>query len=284
MKPANNHKIEKCTDNLLMKRLLLIILFSIFANGFLYSQETIDSFSEKSDATKAEKQGLWYGINPSKDYDFFCFADFEDNFLWKTRVRGAHRVIDRFVKMQPADKIKYEKKKKYIKNIYQKDIELFNLSNSIHYRKKLNDPSNVYEIRSFFKKPGYDYIFLSPAHGTILFEGSPKIMSLYVHSRDYPHHLFAVFRKPDYSRVYVSLGKLDFNGWKRISKILPVQVTYQDRSRSKKPMAAFEGLKILSNSHSEDQSIILMFDLMAFMIDKSTMRYPGYEIPDSWGK
>lgn len=272
--------MSKCTDNDKVKKVYFFLSLFFISNNLIIGEETIESFSESTPKTKENE---WYGIYPSKDYDFYCFEDFEERFRWKSQVRGAHEVIDRFIKMHPKDKIKYEKKRKHIQEIYQKDWEIFNESNAIHHRKKLNDPEHVYEIRSFFLKPGYDYLFISPSKGPVYIEGFPKMMSFYIHSRNYPHHLYAVFRKPDYSRIYVSLGNLKFNGWKRISKILPVTIQFYDQKRSKKPMAVFEGFKILSNKHTENRNIILMFDLIGFLIDKSSMRYPGYDIPDTWG-
>lgn len=262
-----------------MKKIILFL--SLITSAFVFPQ-SMEEFSRSSLPDNSSDK--WHGIRPSKNMEFFCVEDFESGIPWISHAGGAHEVISRFVKTFPGDKSLSQKKKEYLYSAYKDDWQLFNDSNEIHNRKKLPAPEKVYEVRSYIRKPGLDYLYLEAPHGVVYMDGSARMMTLYAHSRNYRHTAYGVFVKPGNNKIYVPLGDLNFDGWKRISVILPATIGYPDAHRSKAHVTAFAGIKIITHKMEPEGDLMIMLDLISFLVDKSMTHYSGSEIPDNWGR
>jgi hypothetical protein len=80
----------------------------------------------------------------------------------------------------------------------------------------------VYGVKSEFYARGYNEIFIT-AKRPIPIEGITKTISVWIVGRNYNHELFVQLRDFFGNNFELSMGKLNFQGWKKLSVAVPPQ-------------------------------------------------------------
>ena len=128
------------------------------------------------------------------------------------------------------------------------------------------DVSDSYVIGAkvhFFQRGSHQFM-ISPVR-PIQIEGITKTLSLWVVGRNYNHVLKIVIRDYLGESKELTLGKLNFMGWKRLTVAVPPSINQSEYHFGGKDGIAFEGLKLeLDLEETYGQYYVYFDDLRAW--------------------
>lgn len=136
-------------------------------------------------------------------------------------------------------------------------------------------------VHTSFTLPGRQSYRLLPGEPVTL-RGQLFRGSVWVHSHTYRHSLSLVFENADGREVIVPLANLHWDGWRRLSFTLPVELFRRGRRADNRYNHKFTGILIKSHPLGEAGPVAIMLDNLLIVADVQEFQYPGYEYLDKW--
>jgi hypothetical protein len=140
----------------------------------------------------------------------------------------------------------------------------------------------VLGVKVEFYKRGMNYFHIYPIQ-PIAMEGLVKTFSIWVIGRNYNHVLKVLVG--DYFGTYkeLTLGKLNFSGWKKLTVAIPPQITQTDYHYSYKSGLKLLGFKVECDLIETYGSYYIYFDDASVVTDlfQSTSK-DADDMPDQW--
>ncbi|MCB1173317.1 MAG: hypothetical protein KDK39_07130 [Leptospiraceae bacterium] len=136
-------------------------------------------------------------------------------------------------------------------------------------------------VQTAFETPGRDSYQLLLRNPQPL-RGQLMRMSVWVHSNDYRHVLYALFRNASGQVVKHRLGRLQWHGWRRIESDLPVSLYSRGSRIEQRYTHFFNGFLLQSDRNEHPGQINLLFDNLLVLSDMQELQYPGAEVQDAW--
>ncbi len=162
------------------------------------------------------------------------------------------------------------------------------------FRKYLKKPSfeKSLMIYTSFRFPGRQNLVLKTKTPPS-FQGRLLGISLWVHSRNYPHHLFLLFKSAKSEKeIKISVGELSWKGWRRLSldhtngnQSSFYNSFVPNRIIEKKQDHHFLGLMIVSSVRAKNATVEILLDHLTVLTDQKDLMYSGSEIRyNEWNK
>lgn len=142
--------------------------------------------------------------------------------------------------------------------------------------------STALSVITDFNNPGRQNYLLGPARPYYL-RGFLRRFSVWVRSDNYRHRLSLVLEDSFGRRHVLSLGTLNFKGWRRLEIQLPSEFATRNKRQTEQYRARFRGFYIQSHKREPRSTCVLLLDHMNFLADRSEWVYPGSQIKDDWG-
>jgi hypothetical protein len=102
--------------------------------------------------------------------------------------------------------------------------------------------------------------------------GTTKIISAWVVGRNYNHELKVIIADFYGNRGELSMGKLNFSGWKKMSVAVPPRITQSDLHYTNKEGLKFLGFKVVCNIDESFGTYYLYLDDVAVETDLFSMQ------------
>jgi hypothetical protein len=102
--------------------------------------------------------------------------------------------------------------------------------------------------------------------------GMTKIISVWVVGRNYNHELRIMFSDFYGNRGELSMGKLNFSGWKKMSVAVPPRITQSDYHYTTKEGLKFLGFRVVCNMEEAYGTYYLYFDDISAETDLFSMK------------
>ncbi len=250
----------------------------LFANAEAAPKKVLTEQKSNEKAKKENGAFSWSGINPSENIEFHLIEDFESNLPWEIANPRAVRNIGRFITKGPLSSTD-----QIIRKQYQEDIQKLNISARLHRKRKVSKQVLTYEMRFFFVHPGQDSTSIFPDSASLnnfLIKNRPVYFAIWVYSTNKNHRLYALFKNAHGKKYSLSLGKLNFLGWKRMNAMIPDFLQRRNPLDANKYEIQFEGLKIQSHKSEERGLFLAAFDIIMLITDNRHSRYSGSQMRD----
>lgn len=141
---------------------------------------------------------------------------------------------------------------------------------------------NVIGVKVSFYKRGQNVFSISPIK-PIPIAGTTKIISVWVVGRNYNHELKIILADFYGQRVELSMGKLNFSGWRKISVAVPPQLVQSDFHYTAKEGLKFLGLKIECNPEEAFGTYYFYFDDISAETDLFSVKIRDEDdMDDGW--
>ncbi len=129
-------------------------------------------------------------------------------------------------------------------------------------------------IHTSFELPGKQQFRIIPSE-TISLPNTVFRLSLWVRSSQYSHRLAAIFNDAEGKEVKVALGRLDFNGWKRIQADLPAPLSREVNGRPGRIKPQLKALVIESSSAEKPGDVSVIIDSVLILGAKDKYILPA---------
>ena len=199
----------------------------------------------------------------SDRYSLQLADGFERDILYSPRANSTDLSDIRFLFKTP-DKKAFENEKLLILEYAAKDAS-FERSLFIH---------------TSFNIPGQNFHLIP--HKALILKGQLIRASVWIHSNNTMNSLSLLFNNASGKDVEVNLGRLNWNGWKRIDVQLPASLYRRGKNYATRYRHSFTGFLIRSPTGRDTQNATLMIDNLLVMSDIKELSYPGNEILDDW--
>lgn len=231
---------------------------------------------------KAE-EALWYGLNPSRVYDFVLVDNFENPLPWRFGEKKAVESFSRLVSVDFPQKYRQEEEK-YAQSFVVD--EEFVKKSAIIFQRNLSDFSQkeankARELFLSFMHPGKEretYLLKKP----ITFTGIVKAVVFYLKSHNYQHSLYLLVSAPKIPLQEIYIRDLDFQGWQRFEVKIPAFYLRRNPKKQNLYEFTFHGFSIKSHFRENPGYCHLVLDQILVLVDRSEELLPGFEQKDQW--
>ena len=222
-----------------IKRISILLLFAIFCSSILIAQTTINA---------GQPDPNEIGIDTAQQkLKEVSVAKFEDAGLWYTtmpRDQGV-AVIRRIESEGSVDKKPIP------------DEQAIGIIESNKY---------VLGLKIQFYKRGLNTFSLYPVR-PLPVEGITKTISLWVIGRNTKHVLKLLISDQFGNKAEITMGELNFSGWKKLTVAIPSTIVQKDYHYNNKMGIKIEGLKVLCDPVEAIGSYYIYFDDMRAVTD-----------------
>ena len=135
-------------------------------------------------------------------------------------------------------------------------------------------------IHTSFNIPGQNFHIIP--HKPIALKGQLYRASIWIHSNNSNNSFSLLFKNASGKDVEVNLGRLNWNGWKRLDKELPKSLYRRGKNFATRYRHTFTGFLIRSPTGRDTENASLMIDNFLIVSDIKEISYPGSEILDNW--
>lgn len=141
---------------------------------------------------------------------------------------------------------------------------------------------NVIGVKVSFYRRGNNVFSVLPIK-PIPIAGTTKIISLWVVGRNYNHELKIIVADFYGNKAELSVGKLNFSGWRKLSVAIPPQITQSDFHYTAKEGLKFVGLKVECNPEEAFGTYYLYFDDISAETDLFSLKVrDADDMDDGW--
>lgn len=158
-------------------------------------------------------------------------------------------------------------------NLFDLEQTYFNQSNS-SFPKSLQVHANI-EI------PGRDKIIFRNMEKKFFPQGRPVLVSVWVHSSNYPIHLKFTLEQKKAKDTILDFGELNFQGWKRLEAKVNLVKKPDKLNFSKTEEFCLKNIFLESKPNMTKTDFVVYLDSISTIIEKY-QEYSGSEIPDGW--
>ena len=146
------------------------------------------------------------------------------------------------------------------------------------------DPQNanhILGVKTWFEDRGFDRVEVMPPHEYAI-KGKARQFSIWVLGRKFRHSMAIKLR--DYrGKIHkLSLGRLDFFGWRKLTVTVPGWLPQSTRYSLLDKNLHFVSLFVTSDVHEVPGTFYFYMDGLKVLVDRSELTYPGSEIKDNW--
>lgn len=140
----------------------------------------------------------------------------------------------------------------------------------------------VLGVRTNFYKRAVESIIIRP-YRPIPIEGISKMITFWMIGRNYEHTLKLLLQDYYGNDVEVTVGKLNFSGWRKLSVVIPPSIKQRDLHYTNHFGLSFVGFRIDCNLEEASGSYYAYFDDMRSVSDLFSERYRDPDdISDNW--
>lgn len=274
---------------LLPTLLLIAMIFPLFAQSKNKQAETKTETMKFPSTIDFYSLGLWNGIRPSKQFHFYMIEDFEQGKIWQVKSPQSGAVA-RLVPQEPTDKMPASKKEMTWLDHFFTDLFYTTESAQIDERSLPLKPHYSLEVMARVQHPGQENYRVIPPLSSVRYQkkvfqpiySRPIEMSVWVKGYKRRQTLYALFRSHSGKTHKVFLGSLNFNGWRRLSAVIPYHVTDFRKGKDRVPWFWFGGFEIATEKSERSGFFLNMLDHVVILTDDYFSDYPGFEIKDDW--
>ena len=143
---------------------------------------------------------------------------------------------------------------------------------------RTGNSENSLGVRFSWDRRGHNHVDIAPEK-RIRYSGKIKSANVWVWGGGYRHSLALIFNRQDGYSYGVSLGQLNFNGWKRLSAEVPALVS-KPTSLAGQGKLFFNSFRVLAHPKEKVNDIYVFLDLMEVdeALDFST--YDGSDLEE----
>jgi hypothetical protein len=142
--------------------------------------------------------------------------------------------------------------------------------------------ANVLGIKVEFFKRGNNQFTLTPVR-PLPVEGITKTISLWVVGRNSPHMLKLLLSDNFGNRAEVTMGKLNFTGWKKMTVAIPTSIVQRDYHYNNKMGIKIEGFRIECDPKEAYGSYYIYFDALRATTDLFAEEHRDIDdMQDNW--
>ncbi|MCE9501902.1 MAG: flagellar assembly protein FlaA [Leptospira sp.] len=203
-------------------------------------------------------------ITKEHSYTLFVAEDFEGENLWKINRGISFLNRTEFISKTP-------------------ESEAFKLESKLYKDITQRDSRNSLMVQSYFEIPSKETLEIRPNKNIRLPPGIPVRIFVWIFSNDYNMDLSLILSQNRSKDIYLELGEIKFEGWRRIEK----KIVLPDRNIRLNLSMQFpfeiKGIKIKPSPFQKRGSFFIYFDQMAVILEKRNTTYSGSEIKDNWG-
>ena len=143
------------------------------------------------------------------------------------------------------------------------------------------EPNHIMGVKTYFQDRGFDRVEVRPPHEYVI-KGKARQFSIWILGRKY-RHTFSIKLKDYKGKIHkLSLGRLDFFGWRKLTVTVPGYLPQSTRYALIDKNLRFVSFFVTSDVHEVPGTFYFYVDGLKVLIDKSEMDYPGSEIKDNW--
>ncbi len=237
---------------------LIISLFILFGSAFLFAQEEGDELGQVGEPTPES-----LGIDAAQQkLRTVSVSKFEDAGFWNVNMPDEQGVISlRALPGSPIDKEPLEGEEEA--GITEPD-------------------KNVLGVKVEYFKRGYNQFAVVPAR-PLPVEGISKTVSIWVVGRNSPHVLMLLISDQFGNRAEITMGKLNFSGWKKLTAAIPLHLRQRDYHYSNKMGIKIEGFRIDCDPEEAFGTYYIYFDALRATTDLFSEESRDVDdMPDSW--
>ncbi len=142
--------------------------------------------------------------------------------------------------------------------------------------------ANVLGIKVEFFKRGHNQFTLTPVR-PIPVEGITKTVSMWVVGRNSPHMLKLLLSDNFGNRAEVTMGKLNFTGWKKMTVAIPTSIVQRDYHYNNKMGIKIEGFRVECDPKEAYGSYYIYFDALRATTDLFAEEHRDIDdMQDNW--
>ena len=139
--------------------------------------------------------------------------------------------------------------------------------------------SNSLGVRFSWNRKANNYMDIIPAKKQE-FEGAPTEVSLWVWGGNYMHELALLFARGDGYTRSLSVGSLDFYGWKKRKVLIPSDIKNTIANIEKRRRFFFDKFRIYGNPMERVTDIYVFMDKMVGQESLALRNYDGYDLEE----
>ncbi len=141
---------------------------------------------------------------------------------------------------------------------------------------------NVLGVKVNYYKRGYNFVSVKPAR-PLPVEGITKTVSLWVVGRNSPHTLKMLISDQFGNSREVTMGTLNFSGWKKLTAAIPTNIRQKDPHYQTKQGIKIEGFRIDCDPEETYGTYYVYFDGLRATTDLFSEESRDVDdMPDSW--
>lgn len=144
-----------------------------------------------------------------------------------------------------------------------------------------DNPNHILGVKTYFVDRGFDRVEVKPPHEYVI-KGKARQFSVWVLGRNFRHTMSVKVRDYKGKIHKLSLGRLDFFGWKKLTVTVPGWLPQSTRYSLLDKNLHFVSLFVTHDVHEVPGTFYFYVDGLKVLVDKSELIYPGSEIKDNW--
>jgi len=143
------------------------------------------------------------------------------------------------------------------------------------------NPNHILGVKTWFNERGFDRVEVKPPHEYVI-KGKARQFSIWVLGRNFNHTLSIKLR--DYrGKIHkITIGKLNFFGWRKMTVTVPGWLPQSTRYALLNKNLQFVSLFVTHDLHEPPGVFYFYMDGLKVLVDKAEQNYPGSEIKDNW--
>jgi len=227
------------------KKTSIAIIFAFITAIFAFGQAPGAAYTGESSAEVTDEKYL--------NLSSVTVSDCEDASFWRTQMMMDQGIMTlRDLPGNPKEKETVDQKRLAEERALRGDDKWLG--------------ENVLAAKVIFFRRGLNSFYIESAK-PIPIPGTTKIITLWVVGRNYNHVLKVVLADFFGNRVELTVGKLNFSGWKRMSVAVPPVINQADFHYSTREGLKFIGLKVETEMEESYGTYYIYFDDIAAETD-----------------
>ncbi|WCL48154.1 flagellar filament outer layer protein FlaA [Leptospira sp. GIMC2001] len=203
-------------------------------------------------------------VQSRASYQLFLIDSFERQNPWEIFRGNSFLNHTEFISKKPENEA-YTKESAFFKN-------LFPLTNKYSFM-----------IHSYVEQPGIDKVEIRPKSAIYFPLGIPIRLIFWVYSENVDMTAKLILEQKKSSDIYLDLGSLKFEGWRRLEVKLNIPPKNLRLIQSLQIPLQLKGIRLSSSPFQQKGPFFIYLDQMTLLLETSVVTYPGSEVKDNWG-